>query len=167
MCIVNLHTLINILLFDSHHPLEHKLSVIRTLFHRAETVVTTPEDKDSELKHVKTALKRCGYKEWSFKRACVKKDKSTSNQQDSASDTKNKINVVISFVQGLSKKIKRVYSQYGPRQRSNHIKPSANYLSPPKTRHPTKRNLASFIATHVKVAIKFTLAKQRDRWGTA
>ena len=41
------------LVFDSHYPLEHKLSVIRTLFHRAETVVTTPEDKDSELKHVK------------------------------------------------------------------------------------------------------------------
>ena len=101
------------LAFDSHHPLEHKLSVIRTLFHRAETVVTTPEDKDSELKHVKTALKRCGYQEWSFKRACVKKDKSTPNQQDSASDTKNKINVVIPFVQGLSEKIKRVYSQYG------------------------------------------------------
>ena len=44
-----------------------------------------------------------------FKRACVKKDKSTPNQQDSASDTKNKI----PFVQGLSEKIKCVYSQYG------------------------------------------------------
>ena len=39
--------------FDSHHPLE--LSV-RKLFHRPETVATTPEDKDSELKHVKTSL---------------------------------------------------------------------------------------------------------------
>ena len=86
---------------------------MRTLFHRAETVITTPEDKDSELKHVKTALKRCGFQEWSFKRASVKKDKSTPNQQDYASDTKNGINVVIPFVQGLSEKIKRVYSQYG------------------------------------------------------
>ena len=113
MCIVNLTKTDLYLAFDSHHPLEHKLSVVRTLFHRAETVVTTPEDRNSELKHVKTALKRCDYKEWSFKRACLKKDKSTFNKQDSASDTKSKINVVIPFVKGLSEKIKRVYSQYG------------------------------------------------------
>ena len=102
------------LAFDSYHPLEHKLSVVRMLFHRAETVVITPEDKDSELKHVKTALKCCGYhEEWSFKRACVKKNKSTPDKQNSTSNTKSKINVVIPFVQGLSEKIKCVYSQCG------------------------------------------------------
>ena len=36
------------LAFESHHPLEHKLSVIKTLFHRAETVVTDPADQVSE-----------------------------------------------------------------------------------------------------------------------
>ena len=30
------------LLFDSHHPLDYKLGVVRTLFHRANTVVTDP-----------------------------------------------------------------------------------------------------------------------------
>ena len=42
------------LVFKSHHPLEHKLSVIRTLFHGAETVVTDPVDQVSELDHVKS-----------------------------------------------------------------------------------------------------------------
>ncbi len=29
--------------FDSHHPLVHKLGVIRTLLYRADTAVSTPE----------------------------------------------------------------------------------------------------------------------------
>ena len=36
------------LAFESHHPLEHKLSVIRTLFHRADIVVTDPENQQSD-----------------------------------------------------------------------------------------------------------------------
>ena len=100
------------LVFDFHHPLEHKLSVVRTLFHRTETVVTTPEDKDSELKHVKTALKRCGYQEWSFKRACVKKNKSTPDKQNSNSDQK-KNKCGHSLYKDCQRKFKCVYSQYG------------------------------------------------------
>ena len=42
--------------FASHHSLEHKLSVVRTLLHRADTVVTEPEDKAEELSHVKGRL---------------------------------------------------------------------------------------------------------------
>ena len=35
------------LLFDSHHPLDHKLGVVRTLFHRANTVVTDQDDRET------------------------------------------------------------------------------------------------------------------------
>ena len=45
-------------------------------------------DKDSEIKHVKSTLKRCGYQERSFKRVCVKKNISASKNQDANSDTK-------------------------------------------------------------------------------
>ena len=55
--------------FASHHPLEHKLSVVRTLLHRADTVVTEPEDKVEELSHVKEALHNCDYCEWAVFRA--------------------------------------------------------------------------------------------------
>ena len=49
--------------FDSAHPLEHKLSVVRTLYHRAETVVMQ-WDHMVEEKDVGEALKKCGYPDW-------------------------------------------------------------------------------------------------------
>ena len=50
--------------FASHHPFEHKLSVVRILLHQADTVVREPEDKAEEISHVKEALQNCGYGEW-------------------------------------------------------------------------------------------------------
>ena len=49
--------------FNSHHPREHTISVVRTLFHRAETTVTDEADLKHEQSHVKSALKQCGYKQ--------------------------------------------------------------------------------------------------------
>ena len=43
--------------FTSHHPLQHKLSVSRTLMDRKDKVVTEPQDKEQEESKVKEALK--------------------------------------------------------------------------------------------------------------
>ena len=47
--------------FQSHHPLAHKLAVVRTLFHRADTLSSSVEDQDHEKKHIIRALSRNGY----------------------------------------------------------------------------------------------------------
>ncbi len=57
------------LLFDSHHPLEHKLGVGRTLCNRADSVVTSDTERTKEQDHIKSALGKCGYKEWTFDKA--------------------------------------------------------------------------------------------------
>ena len=49
--------------FDSHHPVSHKLSVIRTLNYRAQTAVTDPVERTKELDLIKGALSRCGYRQ--------------------------------------------------------------------------------------------------------
>ena len=49
------------LLFDSHHPQEHKLGVIITLHHRAENLPATAEIQDKGRKHLREALKPYHY----------------------------------------------------------------------------------------------------------
>ena len=49
--------------FDSHHPLRHKLGVIRTLLDKCEIIVTDDEDRKSEVEHIRKALSLCGYPE--------------------------------------------------------------------------------------------------------
>ena len=57
--------------FQSHHPLEHKISVVQTLTHRAETTVTEPSDLAVEKDHVKSALKNCGLSELGFSQTVI------------------------------------------------------------------------------------------------
>ena len=62
------------LCFDSHHPLEHKPGVIKTLQHRAKEIPTTTQGTKKEQEHIKTALKTCGYPDWTFSKTSRKRD---------------------------------------------------------------------------------------------
>ena len=53
--------------FDSNHHLQHKRLVVRTLFHRARTVITEDQDKETEMEHLKSVLRNNNYKPWMFK----------------------------------------------------------------------------------------------------
>ena len=52
--------------FESHHPLEHKCSVVRTLLYRVKKIVSTPEDQRFEKEHVLDVLHANGYRQWMF-----------------------------------------------------------------------------------------------------
>ena len=47
--------------FRSHHSLQHKLGIIRTLYDICDNIVTDPDDVKLELQHVNQALGKCGY----------------------------------------------------------------------------------------------------------
>ncbi|XP_072023172.1 uncharacterized protein [Amphiura filiformis] len=55
--------------FSSHHPIYHKLGVVRTLLDRMDKIVTEPEDRQKEEDNIKKALKMCGYPEWTVESA--------------------------------------------------------------------------------------------------
>ena len=101
--------------FASHHPLQHKLSVVRTLLTRCSRIITDDDDKKEEIEHIKTALSKCGYPDW-----CVEKVRRHMECEGSKpAKNKNKQterksgNVSIPYVKGLSEAITRVYKRFG------------------------------------------------------
>ena len=50
--------------FQSHQPMEHKIGVIRTLTHRADTIISDAQDTEREVKHLKKVLSIAGYSKW-------------------------------------------------------------------------------------------------------
>ena len=47
--------------FSLHHPLQHKLIVVRTLLDRCPQAVTEEQDRQAEEAYIQEALSRCGY----------------------------------------------------------------------------------------------------------
>eukprot|EP00057_Strongylocentrotus_purpuratus_P012012 XP_011666486.1 PREDICTED: uncharacterized protein LOC100889498 [Strongylocentrotus purpuratus] len=45
----------------SHHPQHQKLGVFHTLMDRAQSIITDPDDLETETNHIEACLKRCGY----------------------------------------------------------------------------------------------------------
>ncbi|XP_078698417.1 uncharacterized protein LOC144925962 isoform X2 [Branchiostoma floridae x Branchiostoma belcheri] len=100
------------LAFDSHHPLEHKLAVIKTLFHRADNIVTSDQAKTDEHRHLRGALAKCGYQNWTFNKALKPSDQSKKTQKCKPLTNKNKANITILYVQGVSEKLRRIFQNF-------------------------------------------------------
>jgi hypothetical protein len=90
------------LLFDSHHPLEHKLGVIKTLQHRAKEVPIITQGKKKEQEHLKTALKTCGYPDWAFTKTSKKRDPSKEEERN------KRHSISIPYLSGVSEKFRRI-----------------------------------------------------------
>ena len=97
--------------FQSHHPLAHKVSVARTLFHRAEKICTDVPDREKEKKHVAQALHNNGYP-----RSLVARDwhPSTSPPCDLDEDVP-KATVTLPYIRHLSECIRRILTPLGIR----------------------------------------------------
>ncbi len=122
------------LLFELHHPLQHKLSVVRTLMHRANTCITEEEDRTTEINNIKKSLRLCGYRDWVFNIAhpivCQPR---TFNNTD---DKPNRGSVTITYVPRTSEAFRIIYSKRGI---SVHFKPTntlPSMLVSPKDKDP-------------------------------
>ena len=96
--------------FSSHHPLEHKRSVVRTLMHRAKNCITTVEDQKEEIKHVRKVLAANGYKKWALELPKQNQEKKTDCNQKTSVRTPT---IGIPYVKGMSEHLSRVFKSYG------------------------------------------------------
>ena len=67
--------------FRSNHPTEHKRSVVRTLYHRAELLISDEQQKAEEMKHIREALYANDYAGWILKTPEKKSSKTTESSQ--------------------------------------------------------------------------------------
>ena len=132
----------------SHHPLQHKMGVIRTLTYRANTIVSNEEDKIIEIDKIHTALKACGYKEWMFHVSNKKNNK--RKEITNNNDTRRKPSVVLPYISGVSEILARLYCACGV---ETHYKPQNSLrraLVAPKDKAP--KNQKSGVVYHIKCA---------------
>jgi len=125
--------------YHPHHPLQHKLSVVRTLLDRSSQIVTEEEDREQEEHHIHTALTRCGYPDWSINQVksqmLTPKTKKTTRKRIRQLADEPKSTVVIPYVQDLSESVSRVYKRHSIPTAMRPFQSIRSLLVHPKDKH--------------------------------
>ena len=98
--------------FNSHHPLIHKRSVVRTLTTRAQICVTTAEDRKAKISHVRNALRANNYKEWALDVPPARSKKQVTTT-DKTTTRSTRPMLGLPYIQGLSEQLSRTYKSHG------------------------------------------------------
>jgi len=113
--------------YESHHPLAHKLSVIRTLFSRADSICSSLVERSTEEQHITQALRRNGYPH-----SLISKYSRPKTPSLPTSTSKPKAIVVLPYIRNVSEAIQRILSQLELVVRFRPHRTLHNLLSHPK-----------------------------------
>ena len=99
--------------FNSAHPVEHKLGVVRTLHQRAEVVTSDKKDLKNEIVHLNKALKTCNYPEWAIKKVAKHmKDKKEKSRRNLTEKKDSNGSVVLPYIKNKADKMKRIFTKH-------------------------------------------------------
>ena len=149
--------------FNSSQPLQHKLGVIRTLNHRADTNVTRKEDRLEEKKLIQDVLAVNDYPEWTHKWSPEEKPENPFHAQAMPLTPEKDMwrcrtyQVSLSPSKGCSDRM--VYKLM-----PNHITPSAPWWSALRTAHLPRNELTRSTISRVPPATPSTLEKVANLW---
>ena len=107
LCTERRRTQINIQ-FSSHHPLSHKLFVIKTLFSRADSPSSTLIERTTEEEHISKSLEMNGYP-----RSLVMKNR--KSQPPPTTTNKPSAKVTLPYIQGQSEAICHILNEFNIR----------------------------------------------------
>ena len=111
--------------FTSDHPLSTKIGVARTLMARADKLCTTETDKIKEKKHVRDALRRCGYPGWVIRKA----ETAVPSRQDTGAV---KGFATLPYVRGTSEAVGRILNKANIRVAYKPVKKIKDAIVHPK-----------------------------------
>ncbi|BHF57619.1 hypothetical protein SprV_0100056100 [Sparganum proliferum] len=97
---------IQVLNFNSNHPVSHKRSCVRTLYRRVETHCSEPEDKIAELQYLRRVFKANGYPR-NFVNRCIRKRDERPNRTDT------KVWRALPYVKNVSEAVGRLLAPLG------------------------------------------------------
>ena len=127
---------------ESNHHIQHKRSVLKTLEHRARTLVTEEVDQAKELDHIKTALKANGYKEWFFRDPPLKARREPTKEEKAYPPRP------IPYIRGLSERLSKIFHQRGIRIYHKPVNTLRTMLVHPKDRTPNSQKCG--VVYHLK-----------------
>lgn len=159
--------------FKSNQPLQHKLSIVCTLHHRAESVTADPEDPRQEKQHIDKALRKCGYPTSAIDKALQPKPPKQGASNSGRGGASERPTIGIPYIKGTTEEIKRVIKRvinsYGIKTYIKATRKLKEILCKPKDRLEQKEvcGWALFIRlcleeAEVRNAMKPTLEKQTD-----
>ena len=120
--------------FSSNHPIEHKLSVIRSLYHRAISVVSEPEDQKVELDYIDSALRKCDYPNWILKKSRSKLPTNRAPPPPAPPAARNPApaKVILPYIAGFSERLKQIFNSHNVRVTHKPQNKLRNILVSPK-----------------------------------
>ena len=138
--------------WDSNHTVSSKYSVVGSLYHRAQTICSSPELLQQEEEHLKQALTKCRYPVWALNKVKIKTKATTIKDSRGTKNSGNSIqkpHMVIPYYKGISESIKKTCSKHGVQvyfKGGNTIK---NLLVTPKDQDTIHKKVESYIDTNV------------------
>jgi hypothetical protein len=98
---------------QSHHPLEHKRSVVRSLTNRAHNIVSTEEDKVAEIQHIHSVLKLNHFEPWMLDIPKKRTHVPPTNLRTEEDGSRTKKMIALPYCKGLSEKCQRIFRNHG------------------------------------------------------
>ncbi|XP_078614276.1 uncharacterized protein LOC144883555 [Branchiostoma floridae x Branchiostoma japonicum] len=99
--------------WSSNHPVQQKLGIVRTLMHRANTLIKDPALRVAEKEKVKDALRQCGYPEWALREG---DNNSNKGKKQKGSHTEEKAPpasyAVLPYMKGVTERLKRAFAKH-------------------------------------------------------
>ncbi|CAH1239264.1 HTR6 [Branchiostoma lanceolatum] len=75
-------------------------------------IITSDTAKTDEHRHLRGALGKCGYQRWTFNKALKPSDQSKKTPKCTPLTNRNKANITIPYVQGVSEKLRRIFQNF-------------------------------------------------------
>ena len=116
------------LAFDSHHPAQHKRSVVSTLMHRANTIPSSKALRTEEACHIQDSLQVIGYPTKFIENAAQPRSGPQNHHPDPADLA------MVPYVQGISDRLKCTLQQFNIKTAFKPICTLASVFKKPKDR---------------------------------